>query len=111
MTTAVQDALDLDVRWVLHPQVALRPESFGALLVLPVFLEQVGQAFMPCSALTRSATAICSSRLALWACPSPPKDFQVDGVNCSPPENPLPVLIDQSPVLSHWASSSQSVSA
>ena len=32
MTTAVQDALDLDVRWVLHPQVALRPESFGALL-------------------------------------------------------------------------------
>ena len=32
MTAAVQDALDLDVRWVLHPQVALRPESFGALL-------------------------------------------------------------------------------
>ncbi|MBY4275001.1 mycofactocin biosynthesis chaperone MftB [Rhodococcus fascians] len=32
MTTAVQDALDLDVRWILHPQVALRPESFGALL-------------------------------------------------------------------------------
>ncbi|MBY4128476.1 mycofactocin biosynthesis chaperone MftB [Rhodococcus fascians] len=32
MTAAVQDAFDLDVRWVLHPQVALRPESFGALL-------------------------------------------------------------------------------
>ncbi|WP_415974000.1 mycofactocin biosynthesis chaperone MftB [Rhodococcus sp. 077-4] len=37
MSAAVQDALDLDsldldVRWVLHPQVALRPESFGALL-------------------------------------------------------------------------------
>ena len=25
-------ALDLDARWALHPQVALRPESFGALL-------------------------------------------------------------------------------
>ncbi|WP_072803354.1 mycofactocin biosynthesis chaperone MftB [Rhodococcoides yunnanense] len=24
--------LDLDARWALHPQVALRPESFGALL-------------------------------------------------------------------------------
>ncbi len=24
--------LDLEARWVLHPQVALRPESFGALL-------------------------------------------------------------------------------
>ncbi|MDI6626207.1 mycofactocin biosynthesis chaperone MftB [Rhodococcus sp. IEGM 1370] len=35
MTTAVRadlDELDLDVRWILHPQVALRPESFGALL-------------------------------------------------------------------------------
>ena len=32
MTTAVQATLDLDVRWILHPQVALRPESFGALL-------------------------------------------------------------------------------
>ena len=32
MTAAVQDALDLDARWALHPQVALRPESFGALL-------------------------------------------------------------------------------
>lgn len=37
MTTAVRDdldavGLDLDSRWVLHPQVALRPESFGALL-------------------------------------------------------------------------------
>ena len=32
MTAAVQDALDVDVPWVLHPQVALRPESFGALL-------------------------------------------------------------------------------
>ena len=32
MTTAVQDALDLDAPWALHPQVALRPESFGALL-------------------------------------------------------------------------------
>ncbi|OZC92829.1 mycofactocin biosynthesis chaperone MftB [Rhodococcus sp. 06-418-1B] len=25
-------AVDLDARWALHPQVALRPESFGALL-------------------------------------------------------------------------------
>ena len=34
MTTAVRGApaLDLDARWSLHPQVALRPESFGALL-------------------------------------------------------------------------------
>ena len=32
MTAAVQDTLDLDARWALHPQVALRPESFGALL-------------------------------------------------------------------------------
>nr|WP_296765957.1 mycofactocin biosynthesis chaperone MftB [Rhodococcus sp. (in: high G+C Gram-positive bacteria)] len=24
--------VDLDARWALHPQVALRPESFGALL-------------------------------------------------------------------------------
>jgi putative mycofactocin binding protein MftB len=32
MTTAVQDTLDLDSHWALHPQVALRPESFGALL-------------------------------------------------------------------------------
>ncbi|WP_322544756.1 mycofactocin biosynthesis chaperone MftB [Rhodococcoides fascians] len=32
MTTAVQDTLDLDAQWALHPQVALRPESFGALL-------------------------------------------------------------------------------
>ena len=27
-----QPALDLDARWCLHPQVALRPEPFGALL-------------------------------------------------------------------------------
>ncbi|MDI9897128.1 mycofactocin biosynthesis chaperone MftB [Rhodococcus sp. IEGM 1381] len=32
MTAAVQGALDVDVPWALHPQVALRPESFGALL-------------------------------------------------------------------------------
>ena len=32
MTVAVQGALDVDVPWALHPQVALRPESFGALL-------------------------------------------------------------------------------
>ncbi|WP_415975080.1 mycofactocin biosynthesis chaperone MftB [Rhodococcus sp. 077-4] len=32
MSAAVQDALDLDAAWALHPQVALRPESFGALL-------------------------------------------------------------------------------
>lgn len=35
MTAAVREGLDefdLDARWVLHPQVALRPESFGALL-------------------------------------------------------------------------------
>ncbi|MDZ7932130.1 MAG: mycofactocin biosynthesis chaperone MftB [Rhodococcus sp. (in: high G+C Gram-positive bacteria)] len=37
MTAAVQEAhdlgsVDLDARWALHPQVALRPESFGALL-------------------------------------------------------------------------------
>lgn len=35
VTTAVRgdlDEFDLDVPWALHPQVALRPESFGALL-------------------------------------------------------------------------------
>ncbi|MGA9870026.1 MAG: mycofactocin biosynthesis chaperone MftB [Rhodococcus sp. (in: high G+C Gram-positive bacteria)] len=33
MSTSVKvDGLDLDARWALHPQVALRPESFGALL-------------------------------------------------------------------------------
>nr|WP_314142315.1 mycofactocin biosynthesis chaperone MftB [uncultured Rhodococcus sp.] len=35
MTTAARDDLDefdLDAPWALHPQVALRPESFGALL-------------------------------------------------------------------------------
>ena len=32
---------------------------------------------------------------------------QVDAVNCSPPWNPLPVLVAQLPPLSHWAIASQ----
>src|SRR4051794_7005984 len=92
------------------------PESedaplFAELSVLPVFREQDGQAPMPCSALTRSATWICSARLASSGCPEPPKARQVESVNCRPPPKPLPVLMPQSPPLSHWASSSQSVSA
>ena len=85
--------------------------EFAELLVCPVFVEQVGQALMPCSALTFSATWICSPRLAFSGEPEPPKAFHVDGVNCSPPEKPLPVSVLQLPPLSHWASASQSVSA
>ena len=66
---------------------------------------------MPCSALTRSATWICSSRLASSGCPEPPKARQVESVNCRPPPKPLPVLMAQFPLLSHSASASQSVSA
>jgi len=32
MTTPMSDAFALDAAWGLHPQVALRPEPFGALL-------------------------------------------------------------------------------
>ncbi len=69
----------------------------------PSFLEQAGQALQPCSSSTRSATAICSARLAFVGLPLPPNAFQVDGVNCRPPEKPLPVLVDQLPPLSHCA--------
>ena len=85
--------------------------EFAELSVLPVFFEHDGQALMPCSALTRSATWICSERLASSGEPEPPKAFQVESVNCRPPPNPLPVFVLQSPLLSHCASSSQSVSA
>ena len=107
-----------------EPDPASDPESLsssedpadGTLLlgessVLPVFFEHVGQAFMPCSALTRSATWICSSRLASSGCPEPPKARHVESVNCRPPPKPLPVLMAQFPLLSHSASASQSVSA
>src|SRR5690606_26966611 len=43
----------------------------------------------------------------LCGLPLPPKAFQVDGVNCRPPEKPLPVLADQLPLLSQEASLSQ----
>lgn len=31
-TASFDDAFDMDAAWVLHPQVAVRPEPFGALL-------------------------------------------------------------------------------
>jgi hypothetical protein len=84
---------------------------FGESSVLPVCCEQLGQALMPCAALTRSATWICCSRLASSGWPEPPKARHVESVNCRPPPKPLPVLMPQSPPLSHWARASQSVSA
>src|SRR5580765_6165002 len=54
-------------------------------------------------ARTRAATAICCARLAEDGLPLPPYARQVLGVNCKPPENPLPVLMPQFPPLSHWA--------
>ncbi len=51
---------------------------------------QTGQAPMPCECSTFSATRICSSRLAPFGEPDPPLERQVLGVNCRPPENPLP---------------------
>src|ERR1700753_1829419 len=62
---------------------------------------------MPCVCSTFSATRICSSRLALFAEPAPPLACQVLDVNCSPPWNPLPVLIPQFPPDSHCAMASQ----
>ena len=53
---------------------------------VPTFFEQDGQAPQPCEARTRSATAICCSRLAPDAEPFPPWARQVDGENCRPPE-------------------------
>src|SRR6478735_231582 len=68
--------------------------------------EQDGQAPQPWEAWTRSATAICCSRLAFSGEPVPPYADQVLEVNCRPPEKPLPVLVDQLPPLSHCASAS-----
>jgi hypothetical protein len=79
----------------------------------PALLEHTGQAPQPCPASTFSATAICSSRLARLAEEAnwlPPKLRQVDGVNCSPPWNPFPVLMAQLPPLSHWATRSHTLS-
>src|SRR3954452_20449656 len=73
----------------------------------PSLREQAGQAFQPLASSTRSATAICSVRLAWCGIPEPPKERQVDAVNCSPPWKPLPVLVAQSPPLSHCATLSQ----
>src|SRR4051794_6959197 len=64
---------------------------------------------MPWVCLTRSATAICSERDAPSGLPLPPLAAQVDGVNCRPPEKPLPVLVPQLPPDSHRATASQSV--
>src|SRR5690242_5469197 len=68
---------------------------------------QTGQAPMPCECSTFSATRICSSRLAPDGEPDPPLARQVLGVNCRPPEKPLPVLIPQLPPDSHCAMASQ----
>jgi len=68
---------------------------------------QTGQARMPCECSTFSATRICSSRLAPFGEPEPPLECQVLGVNCRPPEKPLPVLIPQFPPDSHCAMASQ----
>src|SRR5919107_6146413 len=73
----------------------------------PSLREQAGQAFQPWGSSTRSATAICSVRLAWCGIPEPPKERQVDAVNCSPPWKPLPVLVAQLPPLSHCATLSQ----
>src|SRR4051794_31061524 len=73
----------------------------------PSLREQAGQAFQPWASSTRSATAICSVRLAWCGIPEPPKERQVDAVNCSPPWKPLPVLVAQLPPLSHCATLSQ----
>src|SRR5215212_6936769 len=73
----------------------------------PSLLEQAGQAPQPWEARTRSATRICSARLALWAEPVPPLARQVPGANWRPPEKPLPVLVPQLPPDSHWARRSQ----
>lgn len=58
-------------------------------------------------AITLRATAICASRDADAGFPVPPLARQVDGVNCSPPEKPLPVLVAQFPPDSHAAMASQ----
>lgn len=68
---------------------------------------QTGHAPMPWLCRTFSATRICSSRLAPDGDPDPPLARQVLEVNCSPPEKPLPVLIDQLPPDSHCAMASQ----
>ena len=73
----------------------------------PSLREQAGQAFQPWASSTRSATAICSVRLAWCGIPEPPKERQVDAVKCSPPWKPLPVLVAQLPPLSHCATLSQ----
>ena len=76
----------------------------------PALREHTGQAPQPCLASTRSATAICSARLAWWADGAnwpPPKPRQVDGENCRPPWYPLPVLMFHRPPLSHCATRSQ----
>jgi hypothetical protein len=55
---------------------------------MPSLREQAGQAPQPCSASTRSATTICSSRLALLAVAansSPSNAVQVRGENWRPP--------------------------
>src|SRR4051794_2114570 len=70
---------------------------------------QTGQAPMPWDFLTFSATAICSERDAPSGLPLPPLAAQVDGVNCRPPEKPLPVLVPQLPPDSHCATASQLV--
>jgi hypothetical protein len=62
---------------------------------------------MPCECSTFSATRICSSRLAPEGEPDPPLACHVLEVNCRPPANPLPVLIDQFPPDSHCAIASQ----
>ena len=77
--------------------------------VCPAFLEHTGQAPMPWLPLTFSATWICCSRLACSGWPVPPYACQVESVNWSPPPYPLPVLVFQLPLLSHWAMASQSV--
>src|ERR671926_1346567 len=75
--------------------------------VRPILAEQAGHAPQPWLAWTFSATAICWAREAFCGEPVPPNAAQVCGVNCRPPEKPLPVLVDQLPPLSHWARASQ----
>ena len=81
--------------------------------VAPALREQTGHAPQPWPASTRSATMICCSRLAWSAAAAncaPPKARHVEDVNWSPPKNPLPVLMFQLPLLSHWATRSHTES-
>src|SRR5579875_2049739 len=68
----------------------------------------LGHASGPCVARTRSATAICCSRVASAGEPTPPLASHVDCLNCRPPYFPLPVSACQSLPDSHSATASQS---